>query len=164
MSTSPTTVGADTRSGSHEDSDVRAGTGYLGAYLALGMVLGIVALKTELVSWFRIQEMFRFQAFHMYGIIGSAVIVAAASIAVLKRLGLRTLEGEEIRTQAKVMGRGTRYWAGGTLFGVGWVLTGACPGPMFVLIGSGLGVFTVVLLSAIAGMWTYGHLRRSLPH
>lgn len=142
----------------------RGGRVLLAAYFAIGVVLGIVALKTELVSWFRIQEMFRFQAFHMYGILGSAVLVAAASIAVLKRLGVRTLEGEALRIQAKTMGSGTRYWAGGILFGAGWVLTGACPGPFYVLIGSGLGIFGLVLVSALAGMWTYGHLRPRLPH
>ena len=134
------------------------------AYFGLGLGLGILFVQAEIVSWFRIQEMFRFQAFHMYGILGSAVIVAATSIAVLKRLGIRTLEGEEIRIQAKTMGKGTRYWAGGILFGAGWALTGACPGPFYVLIGSGSAVFAVVLLSAVAGMWTYGHLRPRLPH
>lgn len=142
----------------------RAGTPFLGAYLALGVVFGIVALKAEIVSWFRIQEMFRFQAFHMYGILGSAVMVAAVSIALLRRLGIPTLENESIRIQPKTMGKGTRYWAGGVLFGAGWALTGACPGPILVLIGSGVGVFGVVLLSAIAGMWSYGHLRPRLPH
>ena len=134
------------------------------AYFGLGLGLGILFVQAEIVSWFRIQEMFRFQAFHMYGILGSAVIVAATSIAVLKRLGIRTLEGEEIRIQAKTMGKGTRYWAGGILFGAGWALTGACPGPFYVLIGSGSAVFAVVLLSAVIGMWTYGHLRPWLPH
>jgi hypothetical protein len=134
------------------------------AYFGLGLGLGILFVQAEIVSWFRIQEMFRFQAFHMYGILGSAVTVAATSIAVLKRLGIRTLEGEEIRIQAKTMGKGTRYWAGGILFGAGWALTGACPGPFYVLIGSGSAVFAVVLLSAVVGMWTYGHLRSRLPH
>jgi hypothetical protein len=134
------------------------------AYFGLGLGLGILFVQAEIVSWFRIQEMFRFQAFHMYGILGSAVTVAATSIAVLKRLGIRTLEGEEIRIQAKTMGKGTRYWAGGILFGAGWALTGACPGPFYVLIGSGSAVFAVVLMSAVVGMWTYGHLRSRLPH
>ena len=134
------------------------------AYFGLGLGLGILFVQAEIVSWFRIQEMFRFQAFHMYGILGSAVTVAATSIAVLKRLGIRTLEGEEIRIQAKTMGKGTRYWAGGILFGAGWAVTGACPGPFYVLIGSGSAVFAVVLLSAVVGMWTYGHLRSRLPH
>ena len=141
-----------------------AGTRFLAAYFALGVVLGIVALKTELVSWFRIQEMFRFQAFHMYGILGSAVVVATASVALLERLGIPTLEGEAVRIPPKTMGSGTRYWDGGLLFGAGWVLTGACPGPFFVLIGAGVSAFGVVLLSAVGGMWAYGHLRPRLPH
>jgi uncharacterized protein len=150
--------------GSDDAPGSRPGTPFLAAYLLMGVVLGVVALKSELVSWFRIQEMFRFQAFHMYGILGSAVIVAAGSIALLRRSGATTLGGEAIRIQPKTMGKGTRYWAGGLLFGAGWVLTGACPGPFFTLIGAGAGVFVVVLLSAVAGMWAYGHLRPRLPH
>jgi uncharacterized protein len=158
-------AGSDDAAGSDTAAATsRPGTPFLAAYLLIGVVLGVVALKSELVSWFRIQEMFRFQAFHMYGILGSAVMVAAASIALLRRSGATTLGGEAIRIQPKTMGKGTRYWAGGLLFGAGWVLTGACPGPFFTLIGAGAGVFVVVLLSAVAGMWAYGHLRPRLPH
>ncbi|HUH13063.1 MAG TPA: DUF6691 family protein [Longimicrobiales bacterium] len=164
MTAGPAALGPPGATGAASRTRGRAGTRFLAAYFALGVVLGVVALKTELVSWFRIQEMFRFHAFHMYGILGSAVLVAASSIALLRRLGISTLEGEEIRIEPKVMGGGTRYWVGGMLFGAGWALTGACPGPFFVLIGSGLGVFGVVLLSALAGVWSYGQLRPRLPH
>lgn len=133
-------------------------------YLGLGIVFGVVLTKSEVISWFRIQEMFRFQAFHMYGIIGSAIVVAALSLQVIRRLGLRSLDGQPIVIQPKVMGRGTRYWLGGTLFGLGWALVGACPGPLFALIGSGVGVMAVALISAVAGTWAYGVLRPRLPH
>lgn len=117
-----------------------------------------------MISWLRIQEMFRFQAFHMYGIIGSAVAVAAASVWLIKRFGVRTLSGERIVIPPKTMGRGTRYWLGGTIFGLGWALTGACPGPLFALLGNGVGVMSVTLLSAVLGTWLYGYLRPRLPH
>lgn len=136
----------------------------LAAYLALGVLFGVVLTKSEVISWFRIQEMFRFQAFHMYGIIGSAVVTAALSLQSIKRLGLRSLAGEPIVVPAKTLGRGTRYWLGGTLFGLGWALVGACPGPLFALVGNGVGVAVAVLLSAMAGTWAYGALRPRLPH
>ena len=136
----------------------------LSVYFALGIVFGVVLIKSEVVSWFRIQEMFRFQAFHMYGIIGSAVVVAAASLQLIKRLGVRSINGAPIVVPPKTMGRGTRYWLGGICFGLGWGLIGACPGPLFALLGSGISVMSVVLLSAIAGTWTYGALRSRLPH
>jgi uncharacterized membrane protein YedE/YeeE len=138
-------------------------TGLL-VYLSAGVVFGIVFTNAEVISWFRIQEMFRFQSFHMYGIIGSAVVVAALSLQVIKRLEIRTLSGERIVVAPKVLGRGTRYWAGGVIFGLGWALTGACPGPMFALIGSGASVMLVTLGSAIAGTWVYGNVRDRLPH
>jgi uncharacterized protein len=133
-------------------------------YLLLGTLFGIVLVKSEAVSWFRIQEMFRFQSFHMYGILGSAVGVAALSLALLKRIGATALTGEAISVPPKEMGRGYRYWIGGSLFGIGWALTGACPGPLFALIGAGSSVFIVVALCAVAGTWTYGVLRPRLPH
>ena len=108
--------------------------------------------------------MFRFQAFHMYGIIGSAIVVAAISLQLIKRLGITTLDGQPIVVPPKAMGRGTRYWVGGTIFGLGWALVGACPGPLFALLGSGIGVIVVPLLSAVAGTWAYGFLRPHLPH
>jgi uncharacterized membrane protein YedE/YeeE len=136
----------------------------LPGYLILGILFGIVFTKSEVISWFRIQEMFRFQAFHMYGIIGSAVVVAAISVQIIKRVRARNLSGEEIRIPPKDMGRGVRYWLGGMLFGFGWALTGACPGPIFALLGNGILVILVVLASAIAGTWVYGYLRPHLPH
>ncbi len=133
-------------------------------YLLVGIYFGIVFTKSEVISWYRIQEMFRFQAFHMYGIIGSAVIVALLSIQILKRTGVRAADGSEITIPPKDMGKGTRYWAGGTIFGLGWALTGACPGPLFALIGNGVFVMIIAILAAIAGTYTYGVLRPKLPH
>ncbi len=136
----------------------------LGIYFALGILFGVVLTKSEVISWFRIQEMFRFQSFHMYGIIGSAVVVAALSLQVIKRLRLRTLDGQPVTIPAKTMGSGTRYWLGGTIFGLGWALAGACPGPLFALLGNGVGVISVMLASAVLGTWVYGTLRQRLPH
>ena len=133
-------------------------------YLALGVLFGILLIKSDVVSWFRIHEMFRFQAFHMYGIIGSAVLTAGVSLQVIKRDGLRSLGGEDIVMPAKSLGRGTRYWLGGTLFGLGWGIVGACPGPLFALVGGGVTVMLVALLGAIAGTWVYGVMRPRLPH
>ncbi len=137
----------------------------LGVYLAMGTYFGIVATKAEVVSWFRIQEMFRFQAFHMYGVIATALAVAMASLALIKSRRVRTVRGDEIVVPPKELGRrGYRYWIGGTLFGLGWALAGACPGPIFALIGNGVTVYGVVLLSALFGTWLYGVLRPRLPH
>jgi uncharacterized membrane protein YedE/YeeE len=133
-------------------------------FLLLGCLFGIVLVKSEVVSWFRIQEMFRFQSFHMYGIIMSAIVTAALSILLIKRTGARTLGGEPITIPPKKLGWGYRYWIGGSLFGVGWALTGACPGPMFALTGSGLSVYAVSVLSALAGTLLYGSWRPHLPH
>ena len=123
------------------------------AYFVLGSLFGIVLTKSEVVSWFRIQEMFRFQSFHMYGVMGSAVAVAAVSIALLRRFDVRTLAGEPIVIPARELGKGYRYWIGGTIFGVGWALTGACPGPLFALLGSGATVFAAAVASALVGTW-----------
>lgn len=136
----------------------------LAIYLALGVVFGVIFTKSEVISWFRIQEMFRFQSFHMYGIISSAILVAAASVAVIKRANVRSLDGEPIMIPPKVMGRGIRYWAGGVTFGLGWALVGACPGPLFALIGNGILPIALTLISAVAGTWIYGYLRPRLPH
>lgn len=133
-------------------------------YVLLGALFGIVLVKSEVISWFRIQEMFRFHSFHMYGIIGSAVLVAAISVHLVKRFRVKTLGGEEITLAPKAWGTGTRYWAGGTIFGFGWALTGACPGPLFALLGAGVGVIGFAVVSAIAGAWAYGALRPNLPH
>lgn len=146
-------------------SSMATGPERLWPYLLLGIVLGIVFTRSEVVSWFRIQEMFRFQAFHMYGIIGSAVGVGAVGVWLIKKLGLRSvthrpMEIPEDRFEAP----GYQYWLGGTAFGLGWGLLGACPGPIYVLLGNGVTVMIVAFLSALVGVWTYGALRHRLPH
>lgn len=134
-------------------------------YAGLGLYLGVLFVLSEVASWYRIQEMFRFDSFHMYGVIGSAVAVAALSRVLIRRLGFTTADGAAIRTEPKAWTRpGTRYWAGGTLFGLGWGLLGACPGPIFALLGSGLGVMAVALLAAMTGTWAYALVRDRLPH
>lgn len=139
-------------------------TSRFGTYFLLGLLFGIVLTKSEVISWFRIQEMFRFQAFHMYGIIGSAVLVAGLSLQLIRRVGAKSLDGQAITIPPKVLGAGTRYWLGGACFGLGWAFVGACPGPLFALLGSGISVVIVILAGAIAGTWTYGALRPRLPH
>lgn len=136
----------------------------LGLYLLVGIYFGVVLTKSEVISWFRIQEMFRFQAFHMYGIIGVAVVVGLLSVQIIKRLRARDLDGVEITIPPKQLGAGTRYWLGGTIFGLGWALAGACPGPLFALVGNGVTIMIVTLIAAVLGTWTYGALRPYLPH
>lgn len=131
-------------------------------YLIAGILFGIVFLKAEIISWFRIQEMFRFQSFHMYGVIGSAVITGLISVFILKKFKIKTLSGEHITIQDKVFDKGQIY--GGLAFGLGWAVTGACPGPLFAQIGSGYAAVIITLLSAIAGTWFYGLIRDRLPH
>lgn len=131
-------------------------------YLLVGLVFGILFVKAEVISWFRIQEMFRLQSFHMYGIIGSAVVVGMVSVWLIKRFEIKTIHGERITFTDKKFNKGQIY--GGLLFGLGWGLTGACPGPMFAQIGIGATVVLVTLLSAIAGTWVYGRFRENLPH
>ena len=133
-------------------------------YFALGGAFGFLLVEAEVVSWFRIQEMFRFEAFHMYGIIGAAVVVAAISLQIIKRLGLRSSDGQPLGLEPKTVGSGVRYLAGGSMFGLGWALTGACPGPLVALVGAGVPVMLVSILSALVGTWTYGRLRPKLPH
>jgi hypothetical protein len=133
-------------------------------YFLIGGVFGAVLLESEVISWFRIQEMFRFEAFHMFGIIGSAVVVAGLSLEIIKRLGVRDSEGVPVGLPPKTLGRGIRYIGGGTLFGAGWALTGACPGPLVALVGAGVPVMLVAIASALAGTWLYGYLRPRLPH
>jgi uncharacterized protein len=132
-------------------------------FLLAGLYFGFVLIKAEVISWYRIQEMFRFQSFHMYGVIGSAIAVGALSLWLIKKYHLKSLNGETIKTNPKAHTY-IRYITGGTIFGMGWALTGACPGPIAVLIGSGLTVFTVVVLAAVGGAWVYGILRPRLPH
>lgn len=130
-------------------------------YLLVGIIFGIVFVKAEIISWFRIQEMFRLQSFHMYGVIGSAVAVGMLSVWLIKKFNIRTIHGEKIEFQPKSFNKGNIY--GGLIFGFGWAITGACPGPLFAQIGSGATVISVTLLSAIAGTWVYGFLRDRLP-
>lgn len=133
-------------------------------YLGMGVLFGIILIKSEVVSWFRIQEMFRFQAFHMYGIIGSAIVIAAASIGLLRRTNATTIRGESISISDKPFERGLNQILGGTAFGLGWGLLGACPGPIYALVGAGITPVLVALVSAAVGAWTYGHLKPYLPH
>ena len=128
----------------------------------MGILFGIVFVKAEIVSWFRIQEMFRLQSFHMYGVIGSAISVAMISIFLIKKLNIKTIYGETIEFHTKKFNKGQIY--GALIFGFGWAITGACPGPLFAQIGTGATVIIVTLLSAIAGTWVYGLLREKLPH
>lgn len=131
-------------------------------YLVVGVLFGIVFVKAEIVSWFRIQEMFRLESFHMYGVIGSAVVVGLISVQIIKRLNIKTIYGEKIEIHDKEFNKGNIY--GGLIFGLGWAVTGACPGPLFAQIGTGATVIIVTLLSAIAGTWVYGYFREKLPH
>jgi uncharacterized membrane protein YedE/YeeE len=132
-------------------------------FLILGIVFGIVMAKSEALSWYRIQEMFRFQAFHMYGIIGTAVILGVIGVALIKKLKLRDIEGNPIQFYPKAKSI-PRYIIGGTIFGLGWALSGACPGPMVVNIGYGYLTMTVVFFFAIVGTYLYGVLQKKLPH
>ncbi len=131
-------------------------------YLVVGILFGIVFVKSEVVSWFRIQEMFRLQSFHMFGIIGSAVLVGMVSIWLIKKFEVKTIYGETIEIHDKKFNKGQIY--GGLIFGLGWAITGACPGPLFAQIGTGATIIAITLLSAIAGTWVYGYLREKLPH
>jgi len=133
-------------------------------YVAMGFVFGFLLMKSEAISWFRIQEMFRFQSIHMFGILACAVGTAAIALQVLQRLGAHSLDGQLICLEPKTMGTGARYAFGGTCFGLGWSLVGACPGPLFALLGAGIGVMGVAILAAMAGTWTYAMLRERLPH
>jgi uncharacterized membrane protein YedE/YeeE len=137
-----------------------------GAYfIAAGMVLGILFVKSEVLSWYRIQEMFRFQSFHMYGVIAGALAVATLSLQMIRRWNVRAWNGAPITMPPKELTpRGVRYWAGGTIFGFGWGLLGACPGPMFALLGAGVTAILIAIVSAMAGTWVYGALQSRLPH
>jgi uncharacterized protein len=131
-------------------------------YLVVGTLFGIVFVKAEIISWFRIQEMFRLESFHMYGVIGSAVMVGVISVWMIKKFNVKTIYGEKIEFHPKAFNKGNVI--GGLIFGLGWAITGACPGPLFAQIGSGTTVIVVTLLSAIAGTWVYGYFRDKLPH
>lgn len=131
-------------------------------YLVVGVLFGIIFVKAEIISWFRILEMFRLESFHMYGVIGSAVFVGMVSVWLIKKFDIKTMYGEKVEFHPKAFNKGNVY--GGLIFGLGWAITGACPGPLFAQIGSGATVIIVTLLSAIAGTWVYGYLREKLPH
>jgi uncharacterized protein len=131
-------------------------------YFVLGIFFGVLLIKSEVVSWFRIQEMFRLQSFHMFGVIGTAVCTGIVSILAIKKFKLKTIQGEPIHFHPKKFNKGQIL--GGLIFGFGWAMTGACPGPIFAQIGAGFMVGFVILISAIAGTWVYGLLREKLPH
>lgn len=131
-------------------------------YLFFGTLFGIVLYKAEVVSWFRIQEMFRFQAFHMYGVIGSAVFTGLIGVLLIKKFKLKTSDGEPVVVPPKKFTKGTVI--GGFMFGLGWALTGACPGPLYTLAGAGYWIYAIALLSAAAGVWVYGAIKHKLPH
>lgn len=132
-------------------------------FLLLGTLFGIVMAKSEAFSWFRIQEMFRFQSFHMYGIIGTAVTLGAIGVALIKRYSIRDVKGNPITFFPKEKSV-VRYLLGGTIFGLGWALSGACPGPMVVNIGYGYLAMGVVFLFAIIGTYLYGAIKDKIPH
>jgi uncharacterized membrane protein YedE/YeeE len=131
-------------------------------YLFTGILFGIILVKSEVISWFRIQEMFRLESFHMYGVIGSAIVTGIISVFIIKKFNIKTIYGEKIELHPRKFNKGQIY--GGLIFGFGWALTGACPGPLFAQIGTGSLVVIITLLSAIAGTWVYGLLRDKLPH
>jgi uncharacterized membrane protein YedE/YeeE len=131
--------------------------------LLIGIFLGIIFMKAEVLSWFRIQEMFAFQSFHMYGIIGSAIAVGALSVLIIRKVGAKSIEGNVIELNDKAPNYKSAY-IGGTIFGLGWAMTGACPGPMYALVGSGTTVFLISIVMGILGVLTYAALRSKLPH
>ncbi len=133
------------------------------SYLLIGILFGITMFKSEAASWFRIYEMFHFDAFHMYGIIGSALVLGVLSVQLIKRYNIKSFHGEEIRFQDKNRSF-SRYMYGGIIFGLGWGLAGACPGPMYTLVGAGYLPILVVIFAALLGTYLYGLLRDKLPH
>ncbi len=133
------------------------------SFFAVGIFFGIVMTKSEAISWFRIQEMFRFESFHMYGIIGTAVVLGALGIWAMKRFRMKTLR-DTVVTYSPMKLSISRHIMAGTIFGLGWALVGCCPGPMYVLLGQGYWILAVIILSAIAGTYTYGLVRDRLPH
>lgn len=142
-------------------SEVNQPKWHMVKYVVLGMLFGIILTKSEVISWFRIQEMFRLQSFHMFGVIGSAIVVGMISIMIIKKFNIKTIYGEKIVLENKKFNKGQIF--GGLIFGFGWALTGACPGPLFAQIGTGATVVIVTMLSAIAGTWIYGRIREKLP-
>jgi len=132
-------------------------------FLVLGIVFGIIMTKAEIISWFRIYEMFRFESFHMYGVIGSTVVLGLLYVQIIKRFDVKTFSGDQIEFTPKTHGV-LRYLIGGIIFGLGWSVTGACPGPMFVLLGNGIWTILFVIIGSVIGTFLYGILRHRLPH
>uniref|UniRef100_UPI00404A756C DUF6691 family protein n=1 Tax=Gelidibacter sp. TaxID=2018083 RepID=UPI00404A756C len=132
-------------------------------FLLIGIVFGIVLVKSEAVSWYRIYEMFKFESFHMYGIIGTAVITGIILLFIAKKLQIKNTDGKVMNVPPKERGL-SRYLIGGILFGLGWALSGACPGPMYVLVGTGAFSILIVILAAIFGTYIYGVFKDKLPH
>ena len=132
-------------------------------YLVLGTVFGITLTKAEIISWFRIYEMFKFQSFHMYGVIGSAVVLGVIITQIIKRTKMKSMSGDVIDIRPKEFSI-PRYLFGGIIFGLGWALTGACPGPMFILVGNGVLVILVAIASGLLGTYVYGRVKDKLPH
>lgn len=158
MTTSRNVPGVHTESA----STTRAATGLL-AYLLAGLYFGVVLVKSEAASWYRIQEMFRFESFHMFGLIGSAVLTGMVTTALLRRSGARSRDGQTITVTPKDKGW-RRYVLGGLTFGLGWGLAGVCPGPIFTLLGAGIYPMLIVLAFALLGTYLYGVLKDRLPH
>ena len=132
-------------------------------FLILGITFGIIMAKAEIISWFRIYEMFRFESFHMYGVIGSAVIIGAIAVASIKQLKIKTIKGDQVLFHVKEKNI-LRYLLGGSIFGLGWAMTGACPGPLFVLVGFGVWPIIIVIIGALLGTLLYGLIKHKLPH
>ena len=132
-------------------------------FLILGLVFGIIMTKAEIISWYRIFEMFRFESFHMYGIIGSAIIVGVIAVSLIKKYRIKTFDGNQIHIPPKQKSI-SRYLIGGTIFGLGWAMTGACPGPLFVLIGFGAWPIIISIIGALVGTFIYGMIKNKLPH
>lgn len=133
------------------------------SFLAVGVLFGIIMTKSEAISWFRIHEMFRFESIHMYGIIGTAVVLGAIIIALMKRMGMRTLRHTMVSYTPMKLSI-SRHLLAGSIFGLGWALVGCCPGPMYVLLGHGYWIVGMIILGALLGTFTYGAFRRHLPH
>lgn len=132
-------------------------------FLIVGIFFGIVLVKSEAVSWYRIYEMFRFESFQMYGIIGSAVVTGIILLLISNKFKFKNTEGNFMNVPPKEKGL-MRYILGGTLFGLGWALSGACPGPMYILVGTGVFSMLIVILAAILGTYVYGVIKDKLPH
>lgn len=132
-------------------------------FLLVGIIFGIILVKSEAVSWYRIYEMFKFESFHMYGIIGTAVVTGIILLLIAKKLQIKNTDGKVMNVPPKERGL-SRYLIGGTLFGLGWALSGACPGPMYILVGTGAFSMLVVIIAALVGTYVYGILMNKLPH